>query len=299
MSNTSKKISILITGATGTIGSELARLFIENGISFRAMIRTAGKSGQLTGSPYAEEIYGDFNDPDSLKKALNGIEKVFLLTNSTEFAEKQQIDLVDAAVAAGVKHIVKLSQFAADLHSPVRYLRYHAAVEQRIIGSGINYTFLRPNLFMQGLLLFSDTIIHQGKFFAPAGEAKISLVDIRDIAAVAYQALTQPGHENKSYDITGPQALTHGEIASLLSEVTGKTISYIDVTPDDMRRALASLSFPKWQAEGLLEDYAHYSRGEAALISNDVKRVTGNEPRSFKTFAQDNAASFVPAGTPS
>ncbi|WP_426326778.1 SDR family oxidoreductase [Pedobacter sp. R-06] len=292
MNDTSKNNSILITGATGTIGSELARQLSVAGFNFKAMVRSFNSIGSLKSLSGSELVKGDFNDPQSLSEALSGVEKVFLLTNSTEQAEIQQIALVDAAISAGVKHIVKLSQFAADIQSPVRYLRYHAAVEQKIIASGIDYTFLRPNLFMQGLLVFRDPIIHQGKFFAPAGQAKVSLVDIRDIAAVAAKSLTEDGHQGKIYNLTGPEALTHTALASILSAATSREIRYIDVTPEDMRNAVLSVGFPEWQAEGLLEDYAHYARGEAALISPDIEAVTGKPPYKFEAFAKDYAYLF-------
>lgn len=293
MENTSKTPSILITGATGTVGSELAGQLAARNIPFRAMVRSVEKAREINALASADLVKADFNDPQSLAVALKGIEKVFLLTNSTANAEAQQKALVTASLDSNVKHIVKLSQFAADLHSPVRYLRYHAAVEQAIIDSGIAYTFLRPNLFMQGLLLFRDSIISLGKFFAPAGNAQVSLVDVRDIAAVALQALTEPGHEGNIYDITGPEALTHNDIARLLSEATGRAIQYNDVSTDEMRQALAAVGFPEWQAEGLLEDYAHYVRGEAAVISPAVLEVTGCAPHDFEHFAKDHAHLFA------
>ena len=147
-----------------------------------------------------ERVAGDFNDEGSVASALKDVERAFLLTNSSEQAETQQARFVDAARRAGVN---KLSQWAADSNSPVRFLRYHAAVEQRIKDSGIAYTFLRPKLFMQGFLAFREPIARQGQFFAAIGEARISGVDVRDIAAVAAAALTEDGHEGKIYNLTG------------------------------------------------------------------------------------------------
>ena len=289
---TEKKSTILITGATGNIGTELAKKFAAMGVPFRAMVRSMDNIGSLGDMENVEIVTGDFNAPESMRDALAGIEHAFLLTNSSEHAEAQQIAFVDAAVKAQVKHIVKLSQFAASKDSPVRFLRYHAAVEEKIKASGLQYTFLRPNLFMQGLLGFHDPIVYQGKLFAPAGNAKVSIVDIRDIAAVAATALTEDGHENKTYTLTGPEALTHQQLASYLSIATDRVIQYIDVTPEDMEKALESVGFPRWQIDGLLEDYAHYSRGEAAEISESIKKVTGSEPHDFMTFAKDYASAF-------
>ncbi len=285
--------NILITGATGSIGSELVKQLSAKNISFRAMVRAKDKATDLAASTGAQVIEGDFNDTPSIEKALEGIERAFLLTNSTDQAEKQQIAFVDAAAKAGVKHIVKQSQWAADKNSPVRFLRYHAAVENKIKESGIAYTFLRPNLFMQGLLSFKQTIKEQGEFFAAIGEAKISIVDVRDIAAVALEALTTEGHENKIYNITGPEALTHQQMALYLSEALGKPIRFTDVPPDAMLQGLLAAHLPQWMAEGLIEDYAHYARGEASVIANDIANVTGKSPFDFKTFANDYKNAFL------
>ncbi len=291
--NNSQAPAILITGATGSIGTELTKQLAAKGIPFRALVRNTEKSTTLSLLKGSEIVEGDFNNPGSIALALKGIDSAFLLTNSSEQAEAQQSHFVEIAKREGIKHIVKQSQFAADLHSPVRFLRYHAAVEQKIIQSGIAYTFLRPNLFMQGLLGFRETIAKQGKFFAAAGDAKISIVDIRDIAAVAVEALINNGHENKIYDITGAVALTHQEMAAELSKGLAKDIQFVNVSPADMHAALISAGFPLWQAEGLIEDYAHYSRGEASQISSSILDVTGKPPRDFESFVIDYAQAFL------
>lgn len=176
--------------------------------------------------------------------------------------------------------------------NPVRFLRYHAQVEAAIQTSGMAYTFLRPNLFMQGLLAFGPTIKDKNAFYAAAGDAKVSLVDVRDIAQVAVAALTQVGHEGKIYDLTGPQALTHAETAQYLSDALGRKITLVDIPPEAMSEALRGMKMPLWQAEGLLEDYAHYRRGEAAAVASGVQDATGNAPGGFERFARDYAALF-------
>ena len=212
--------------------------------------------------------------------------------NSSERAEAQQRAFIDAGRRTGLKHIVKLSQFAASEDSPVRFLRYHAAVERAIRDSGIAYTFLRPNLYMHGLLAFRASIQSTGQFFTAAGDARVSVVDVRDNAAAAAAALTQPGHEGQTYDLTGPEALTHAEMAALLSDSLGRTVTFVDVQPAAMRDALLSSGLPPRQADGLVEDYAHYRRGEAAAVTSGVRDATGKEPRSFEEFAREYAGMF-------
>ena len=283
---------ILITGATGNNGAEIVKGLIARGEAVRAMVRKVPeqKDAFPAGVEYA---VADFDDADSLRRALAGVDRAFLVTPSSEKVEEQQLRFVDLAREAGVKHIVYLSQLHAREHSPVRFLRYHAAVEAALARSGMAFTNLRPNLYMQGLLLFKQLIASQGKITAPTGESPVSVVDVRDIAAVAVAALTEAGHEGKSYDITGPEALTHAQMAEELSQSLGKPVAFENISGATMRAALLSFHMPEWQADGLVEDYEHYSRGEATTLSTAVEDVTGVKPRNFHSFAKDFREAFL------
>ncbi len=282
---------ILITGANGNSGAEVLKSLAAQSEAVRAMVRQTPKREVF---PIRTEIaVADFDDRESLRKALAGVDRAFLVTPSSEKVEEQQLRFVQLAREAGVKHVVYLSQLHAKADSPVRFLRYHAAVEEALQQSGMAYTHLRPNLFMQGLLLFKQLIAAQGQIAAPVGEASVSAVDVRDIAAVAVAALTKPGHQGRSYDITGPESLTHAEMASQLSEALGKPVRFVDIPSSAMREALLSFGMPEWQADGLIEDYEHYSRGEAGAVSSAVEEVTGKAPRPFRTFAQDFKQAFL------
>jgi len=225
--------------------------------------------------------------------ACAGMERAFLLSNSTERAEQQQTAFVEVAKRSGVRHIVKLSQLHADVNSPGRFLRYHGAVEAAVKAADLIYTFLRPNLYMQGLLNFAQGIKEKSAFFAAAGEARISAVDVRDLADVAVAALTGSQHSNKSYSLTGPEALTFQEMAKQLSAALGRAISFVDIPPEAMRGALADLGFPAWQADGLLEEFAMYRRGEAAGIESGVFEALGRSPGKFREFARDYSPTFA------
>ncbi|WP_127754511.1 SDR family oxidoreductase [Devosia sp. 1566] len=284
---------ILLTGATGQVGLELAKQLAAQGLAARAMTRSAAAADKLKGLAGITPVTGDFDDLASLGAALQGVERAFLLTNSTERAEQQQLTFVAAAQRAGVRHITKLSQLHAAASSPVRFLRYHAAVEQAIRDSGMTFTFLRPNLFMQGFVGFGGAIAATGKLFAPIGNARVSLIDNRDIAAVALAVLTTSGHEGQVYDLTGPQALTHEDMAMQIGMAIGQPVTFVEISPDVMRDAALTAGFPQWQADGLIEDYAHYARHEADGVGPAVSAVTGREARSFAAFLADYKTAFT------
>jgi uncharacterized protein YbjT (DUF2867 family) len=283
---------ILVTGATGMVGSEVVKRLSAHGIKARAVTRDLRKT-EANSLPHVEFIQGDFDDAESMRPACSGVERAFLLTNSTERAERQQIAFLRVAQQSGVRHIVKLSELHADPSSPQRFLRYHGAVEAAIQAAGLTFTFLRPNLYMQGLLNFRQSIQQKNAFFAPVADARISAVDIRDLADVAVASLTKTAYDNKIYSLTGPDALTFTEMAQKLSTAAGRTIMFVDVPPESMRAALADLGFPAWQADGLIEEFAMYRRGEAAAIEPGIREALGRPARSFDDFARDYAPVFM------
>jgi uncharacterized protein YbjT (DUF2867 family) len=255
------------------------------------MLRPGDSGDRIAGKPGVTSTEGDFDDPASLRRALEGVDRAFLLTNSTERTEAQQIAFVEAARAQRVGHVVYLSQLAADQDSPVRFLRYHGVVEAALMNSTVGWTFVRPNLILQAYLPFAPTIA-RGVLQAPIGDASVSVVDARDIAAVAAAALAEDGHVGKTYTITGPAAVTHAEIATELGNAIGRPVRFESIPPEALIAALTGAGMPKWQAEGLAEDYAHYDRGEASTVSPDVAQVTRTSAHSLPDFA-DHYASLL------
>ncbi|MBO0851721.1 MAG: SDR family oxidoreductase [Pseudonocardia sp.] len=282
--------AVLVTGATGNTGRSLVELVRRRGVPVRAMVRSAADRDEFDGTG-VDAVVADFDDPASVAEALAGVRRAYLVTPSSERAQAQQERFVHLAAHAGVRHLVKLSQLAADEASPVRFLRYHAAVERRIRELDLEFTFLRPNLYFQGLLALAGPIREQGRIFAPIGDARVSAVDVRDIAAVAATALTEPGHAGATYTITGPAAITHSEIADAIGAALGREVTFVDVAPEAFAANLRGV-LPDWQLDGLLEDYAHYRRGEAAEVLPTVAEVTGAAPRGVAEFARDYADAF-------
>lgn len=280
---------VLVTGATGSTGKALVEALTGRGVPVRAMVRRETDRDGLPAG--AEAAVADFDDAESVAAALGGAAKAYLVTPSSERAGQQQRRFADLAAQADIGHLVVLSQLGADEDSPVRFLRYHADVENHVRRLGIGYTFLRPNLFFQGLLAFAGPVSAESRFYAPIGNAEVSAIDVRDIAMVAAVTLTEAGHEGATYTLTGPSAITHHDIAAALTSALGRHIAFTDVPPEAFAASLRGI-LPPWQADGLLEDYAHYRRGEAAEVTTTVADVTGQPPRDIGQFARDYAAAF-------
>lgn len=279
--------TILVTGATGTVGTALVPALQARGATVRAMTRNPGRV-----IPGVETVVADLRDPASVTAALDGIDAVFLNSPSAPDAAALQIRFAELARDAGTNRLVLLSQYAARTDSPVRFLRWHAEVEAHVRKLGLDHTVLRPNLYLQALLAFAGTIA-QGWFAAPIGDAAVSAIDIRDIAETAAAVLTTTGHTGHTYTLTGPRAVTHAEIAAAIGTATGRSITFRDAPADRFAAALAGL--PPWQRDGLVEDYAHYARGEAADVHTSVADLTGHPARDITDFARDYAAAFTPA----
>ncbi|HEX8701385.1 MAG TPA: NmrA family NAD(P)-binding protein, partial [Myxococcaceae bacterium] len=193
---------------------------------------------------------------------------------------------------AKVEHVVLLSLFHAD--NDLLFARAHRDVEQHIRASGMQWTFLRPNGFMQNLFAVAQSIQHTGQFHFPVGDAKVSHIDVGDIGAVAAKVLTEgpANHGGKIYELSGPEALSYTQIAQTLSEVLGKPVTYVDVPPEPYKQTLLQYGVPPFIADGLLDLYRHYRTGDAAKVTPWVEQVTGRPATRFADFARGFAAAL-------
>ena len=286
---------ILVTGATGNNGREIVKLLSRTGVPCRALVRTSEKATLLDGLSGVEIAYGDFAQPDTLGPALDGVHKALLISSADPRLPELQGNFVRAAKRAGVPYVVKFSgawsMGGADLRA-WRFARWHAEAEKILEDSGLTFTHLQPNQFMQVYLRFQPTIVAQGKFFAAVKDSRVSPVDIRDIAAVAVAVLTGFGHEGQSYVITGPESLTYSEIADKLSAAVGKKITYVDVPLEQARKALEESGAPKWFVDGQMEQYQVRLKGYQAAVTAIVSEVAKKAPLLFDEFARDHAAYF-------
>ncbi len=282
---------ILVTGAGGTVGSEVVRQLQAAGAPFRAAYhdRRKAEAAQANG---IEAVVIDYTRPETLRAALDGIDKLFLLSGGAPDQTQRELNAVEAAKTAGVKHIVKLSVWGAEGEA-FSFAHVHRPVEQAIEASGIAWTHLRPNGFMQNLQNYLiGTIKSQGAFYGSIGDSRISHVDVRDIAAVAVKVLTEAGHEGQAYSLSGPAALTYGEIAAELSAATGRDIRYVNITDDDVKGSMVAAGTPEAYANAYIDLQRYYRTGAGANVTGDVRRLLGRDAISFARYAKDNAAAF-------
>jgi uncharacterized protein YbjT (DUF2867 family) len=287
---------ILVTGATGHIGSELVRLLADQGAPARALVHSPDKAAPIQRLGL-ETAVGDYQQPDTLDAAMKGCDQLFLLSPPTPRQPQQEQQVIDAARRAGVEHVVKQSVPWAGPDAPLVFSRWHGQVEQHLAQSGLAYTLLRPNNFMQNFLMSAQQVADQGILYGMFGDGRIAFVDTRDIAAVAAELLTNPGHQGASYTLTGPEALTAAEVAERLSGATGRQVRYVDVGPDAFRQALAGAGMPGWLVDGVVEGNTMLAAGHAATVTDEVARLTGRPPRTFAQFAADHQVAF--GGQPS
>ena len=279
---------ILITGASGNVGSEVLKQALAVGLKIRATFQSPDKAAKAPAG--MEGVIMDYAKPDTIRPALHGVEKIFLVGPPVRDLPAMEANFIKEVRAAGPKHIVKLSALGG---RESMFPSGHRHSEENIEASGLPYTFLRPNAFMQNLVNYNaGTIRSHNAFYGCQGNGAVSVVDIRDIAAVAVMVLAATGHEGKSYALTGGEALTNEQVAEKISRVAGRKISYVDLPPAEFKKAILSTGTPEWSADALLDLQRLYREGKASLLTDDVERLTGRKPITFDQFAHDYAFAF-------
>ena len=281
---------IVVTGATGHIGTELVRLLSAKNVSVRAVTRDPDRARPLRGVDW---VQGDLADADSLPGLFRGASQMFLLTSNSEDMRVLQVNAIQAARTAGVAHVVKGSALGASDHSKSPIGKAHYEVEKVLEESSIPWTILRPHVFMQNFLDLAPTIAREGRIRSASGEGKIPFIDARDIAAVAAVALTAPGHEGKKYVLTGPEALGYGDVARIIGKVVGRPVEYTAESLEEARERLVRAGAPLWAIESTLA-LAAYQRagGPTAEITKTVEETLGRPPRTLAQFVQGYASMF-------
>jgi len=289
--------TILITGATGTVGSETVKALAGDDVRVRAGVHSLIKGDRFRDLPNVEMVHLDFHDANSLKAAFTGVTRVFLITPFTEDQVKIGKLLIDYAKEVGVKQVVRLSAIGADAEPGIQLGRWHREIEKYLEESGLPFTILRPSSFMQNFVHYNAASVrNEDKIYMPLGKGKVGYIDVRDIAEVARIVLTSSEeHLNKIYELTGAAAITVNDVAHAITQATNRLIVYVDVPEEVAAAAMTQNHMPDWMVAAMMELHGTAKAGYADKITDTVEKITGLQARSINDFAEDCCAAFQPA----
>jgi uncharacterized protein YbjT (DUF2867 family) len=283
---------ILVTGANGLAGSAVIREFARQHSQVRALVRSRAKARALEALPTVELVEGNMLRPETLADALSGVDRALLISSPDLQMVETQSAFIDAAKKADVRQIVKFSGLNASVASPFLFNRMHAEIEDYLERSGVTWTHLRPSQFMTEYLREMPTIVADSAFYLPLEDAKLAPVDMEDIAKAAYALLHNSGHQGKRYEMTGPEALSMGQIAEQISLAIGRTVRYVNVSPAERRQALLAAGLPPYVVDALDVQARERRKGATgeAVVHPETHTALGIPPTTFAEFARRNAA---------
>ena len=282
---------LLLTGVTGKTGGASAQALLKKGIKFRAIVRNAEKAAALKAAG-VELVIGDVTDRAVLEKAMTGVDKALMTMPNGEKQLDLEKQFVDVAKARGVQHVVKMSSMEAVPTAKAPIPKIHYASEQYLQKSGLAWTMIKPNFFMQNFLGSGGTIKEQGKFFLPMAQGKTVMIDTRDIGACVAVVMTTPGHEGQAYQLTGPEELSFADAALRFTKVLGRKIEYVHVPMPAYRQTLARFLTNEWHLNAVCELFQEIADGQDLHLTGTVQKLTGKPPTSLEQFIRDHQAVF-------
>ena len=281
---------ILVTGASGSVGREVVRAVLKTGKEFRAMFRSKEEAAKAPRG--VKTVIADFSNAEILASALQGVESVFMVCSPVQELVQLEGNVIDTSKKAGVKRIVQNSALGAGDYDK-SFPSWHRKVEDKIKASGMEFVILRPNGFMQNTITYlAPSIRAQGAFYDAMGNARTSLVDVRDVAAVAAIALTTDGHSGKIYELNGPEALTQDEVAEKIAQKSGRPVSHVNIPREAHQKAMLDLGMPEWQVKALVELQDYYVSGRAATVEGLIDKLLGRPARTMDQFLTEFAGEF-------
>lgn len=279
---------VLVTGATGNTGSALVPALRNAGVDVRVFVRDESKAQPLK-DVGAEIVVGDLDQPETIGPAVEGVDKIYLLTWNGPTQLQQAENVLKAAKRAGNPHIVRHSMWGPEKS---RIIKQGYQIEEAVKSSGLPWTLLKPTFFMQNTMMAAQTIASDGVIYWDMKDGKLGMIDVPDIVDVAVAVLTGSGHEGKSYILTGPAAISFHEVAATFSKVLGKDVKYVSVPGEAALQSMVGMGFPEWIAKGYVELSEGFSENFANSATDNVATLTGHPARSFEQFARDFAQVF-------
>jgi uncharacterized protein YbjT (DUF2867 family) len=281
---------ILITGASGSVGKAVLHEAIKAGSHVRGMFRSKEEAAKAPSR--CEAVLGDYADKKSLGKALEGVGSVYVVCSPIPQLVELESNMIEACKESGIKHVVLNSALGAGDYDK-SFPSWHRRVEDKLKATGLSYTILRPNGFLQNIVAYNAPSIRaQGVFYAAMGDAKVCYLDVGDIAVVAVKALQGGPHAGKTYELNGPEAISNQELAARISKVTGRTVTFVDIPESAQRDAMVGLGMPEWQVTALLELQQYYKQGGGARTDNLLQTLIGRPPVALNQYLAANAREF-------
>lgn len=284
---------ILITGATGSVGGAVLDEMRKTDATFRAMYRSEADGRKAP--PGVLPLIGDFSSKESMARALAGVDTVFLVCSPIPALVELESNVIDACLGSGVKHIVLNSALGAGSY-PKSFPSWHRVVEDKLKTSGLEYTILRPNGFMQNILAYlAPSIRSQGAFYAAMGDARTSYLDVRDVARVTAKALVSPRrHAGETYELNGPEAVSYAELAGRITRVGGRPVTFVNIPEAAQRQSMLDLGMPEWQVSALLDLQQYYTTGQGGAVTDVLPRLLGQPPVMLNDFLEEFRDQFHP-----
>jgi uncharacterized protein YbjT (DUF2867 family) len=283
--------NILVIGATGNTGSGLVKALRSAGVSVRVFARDEAKAQPLKAMG-AEIVIGDLDQPETIPPAIEGMDKIYLLTwNGPTQAQQAENVIESARNTDSHPHIVRHSMWGS---KNSRIVQQGDQVDAVLKASGLPWTLLKPTFFMQNLMMATQTIAADGVLYWDTKDGKLAMIDVRDIVDSAMAVLIGSGHEGQSYILTGPEAISMKDVAETFSRVLGRQVSYVNVPHEAALQSMLSFGFPEWIARGYGELMEGFSQGFANRATNNVATLTGHPARSIEQFVRDYAQVFEP-----
>ena len=284
----SKKIKVLVTGATGNTGSLLVPALLRAGVDVRILVRDEAKAKPLKDLG-AEVVLGDLDKPETILPAVKNVDKIYLLTWNGETQLQQAINVIDAAKKSGNPHIVRHSMWGSENS---RIIKQGYKIEEILKESGLPWTILKPTFYMQNTMMAAQTISSNGVIYWDMKDGKLGMIDVRDIADAAFAVITGKDHEGKEYILTGPEAISFNDVAKIFSNVLDTEIKYVSVPGEAALQSMVGMGLPEWIAKGYVELSEGFSENFANSTTRNVEILTGHPSRSFEQFASDFAQVF-------
>ena len=281
---------ILITGASGSVGRAVLQEAIRQQSKVRAMYRSMEEAAKAPSG--CEPVLADYSDKPSLRKALDGVTSVYIVCSPIPQLVELESNMLDACKEAAVKHVVLNSAMGAGDYGK-SFPSWHRKVEDKLKTTGMSYTILRPNGFLQNIVTYNAPSVRaQGAFYVAMGDAKVSYLDVGDIAVVAVKALRGGAHAGKTYELNGPEAISNQEIARRISAVTGRTVNYVDIPESAQRESMLGMGMPEWQVTALLELQQYYKQGGGAKTDGLLQSLIERAPATLDQYLTANAKEF-------